>query len=599
MRGLAEDIRHAWRIYRRTPGAAAFAIIALGIAMASITAAFSLYSDLAIRPHPGFTANSRLVTIGQTDGQSFDQLSPDMMDQLPTLTTSVVDLTGVHERNLSWRNGDAAREVKVELVTLGYSADLRPPLRLGAAFTKADNRVGAPPVAIVSSRFWQGRLADDPDIIGKTITLTGGPEGVAIRPDGTLAEAVEHSVQYRIIGVFGAAQSGTFADDTDIWLPYEQAAPLFVVAGDLLPKSRSLFILARLRTGATVASLRRELTSRYRPENDPSSYVQPTSRLDVLSGVTRDIGKQREARRQVLLLLSACCLLVVVAAGNISLFLFSQAPRRRREIAIRMAVGAPMGRIARQLVTEAAVVVASAAALGMIFSFWLMVFLKELPMLRDAQWRAVSVLDWRVLLMVLGATLLLTALVSLSPVLGIARLGISLTSRQASARPGLAQHSAETVQIAVATVLAGVAAAFVWYLIVLDGTNRGFKGADVYLVDSKLPDAARIFTIKQQEVTAQRERIRQVVSGLPAVEGVTFGSSVPGKVVSYGAQINSGLSPASKPAMVNVVSVDTDYFDMLGLRLVRGRSVAVGEPSAVVVNETLARRVWGQVARRW
>ncbi|HEX3838114.1 MAG TPA: ABC transporter permease [Steroidobacteraceae bacterium] len=595
MSGFFEDIRHAWRIYRHSPATSAFAVIALAVGMASIAATFSFLDDLVLRPHPGFPDGDRLVTISQTTGTEFGRLSPLMLDRLAGMMSSLEALSGVNETELTWRNHELVRQVHVELVTHGFSDGLKPSLHLGAHFGPHDHLPGAEPVVILSDRFWRERLAADPRIIGQTITLSGGPQAVAIKPDGTLEAPVDHTLGYRVIGVFSAGLVGTFRSDTDMWMPFEEAGPLFASTGKTLPRSPWLRVVGRLRSGATIGAARQELATRYHPADDPTVGVRPNGRLEVLRGVVTDIGKQKAVRNQVALLLSACALLVLVAAGNISLFMFSQAPRRRRELAVRMAVGAPPARLMRQLITEAGVLVAAAALLGLTLSTWFGVLLRGLPMLRDAEWRTVSVFDWRVLLVVVLAALLVTMLVSLSPVLGIQRSGIASTSRLASARPGVAQWCAESVQITIATILAGVAVAFIWYLIVLDGTDRGIHSSNVYVVDLLIPNPERVFTVKKEEVLIERQHVQEIISALPAVQNVSFGGGVPGLLTSYEARIPSKIGDAREPIAAIVVSADTAYLKMLGIGLLRGDYAKAARSDSVVVNETFARRIWGRL----
>jgi len=595
MRGISEDVRHALRLFRRSPATSLFAVIALAVGMASIASTFSFLDDLVLRPHPGFPDGNRLVTISQTNGSQFDRLSPLMLERLGNMMSSVDALSGVNETDLTWRNHESVRPVHVELVTHRFTEELKPSLRLGAPFGAHDYLANAQPVVILSERFWRERLGANPQIIGQTITLSGGPQAVAIKPDGTLEAPIDHTLAYRVIGVFTGALAGTFRSDTDMWMPFDQAGPLFAAAGKVLPRSRWLRVIGRLRSGATISAAQNELTKRYRTADDPTVGVQPNARLEVMSGVVTDMGKQVAVRRQVALLLSACALLVLVAAGNISLFMFSQAPRRRRELAVRMAVGAPQIRLARQLITEAGVLVTAATMIGLLLSTWLGVLLRGLPMLRDAEWRTVSVFDWRVLLMVMVVAFLVTMLVSLSPVLGIQRSGIASTSRLASAKPGVAQWCAESAQIAIATVLAGVAVAFIWYLIMLEAVDRGMDGSNTYVVDLQFKNPERVFTVKKEEVLGERQHIQDVISSLPAVQSVTFGGGVPGLLTSYEARIPPKVGDTREPISAVVVSADPAYLKMLGIKLLRGNNVKAGQPGSVVVDETFARRIWGRL----
>src|SRR5690606_3752783 len=157
------------------------------------------------------------------------------------------------------------------------------------------------------------------------------------------------------------------------------------------------------------------------------------------------LSLQRELLRVLQMFLAASVLLALVAAANVTLFLLARAPGRRRELAIRLSVGAPLKRLARQLVTEAAVFLSIAGAFALVLALWLAGLLRT-----PLQSIADTSIDWRVLALLAACLALLSALVSLSPVLGLRQLGIGGGSRQVTARATLAQQIAGTVQIAVA-----------------------------------------------------------------------------------------------------------------------------------------------------
>src|SRR5690606_3767867 len=147
----------------------------------------------------------------------------------------------------------------------------------------------------------------------------------------------------------------------------------------------------------------------------------------------------------------------LVAAANLSLFLLARAPGRRRELGIRLAVGAPKRRLTRQLGTEAGLLVVASGALGIVGSVWLAGVLKSLPSLREADWLGATLLDWRVTAVVAALLLVLGLAVSLAPIRGLQRLGIATASRAVSVRASLAQRLAGTVQITIAAVLMAAA----------------------------------------------------------------------------------------------------------------------------------------------
>jgi hypothetical protein len=191
--------------------------------------------------------------------------------------------------------------------------------------------------------------------------------------------------------------------------------------------------LARPADGVDANIIRAELNERFGAAREPPLRL-PSMRFDARAGVIRDFTAHEETLRQVRLFLAGSVLLAFVAASTVSLFLLSRAPGVQRELAVRMAVGAPLRRLARQLVSEAALLVASGTLVGLLVGMWLAVALREAPFLAGAPWRAVSPLDLRVLGMIAGLMLLLTALVSVAPVVGLKRVGLGASSGDGARR---------------------------------------------------------------------------------------------------------------------------------------------------------------------
>jgi ABC-type lipoprotein release transport system permease subunit len=293
------------------------------------------------------------------------------------------------------------------------------------------------------------------------------------------------------------------------------------------------------------------------------------------------------------LFLGGGVLLALVAASNVSLFLLSRAPGRRRELSVRIAVGAPLKRLARQLVTESSLLVAAATALGVLASLWLTVAMRNLAFLRQAQWRDATPFDWRVLVLVVGFTLLLSVLVSLAPIAGIRRIGIAAGSRTITAHAGWGQRIAGTVQIVIAAVIGAAALAFVWYLGDLSSRERGFSAPNVIAVRFEAP-RNRGPLVNPEAGLLEHERRRESIAAVPGIDSVAFGTWAPG---TGSMLFISPTAPPDDPDDVFNVDryvVDRAYFDMLGVRLLYGRALDDGERDGVVINATLARRLWGR-----
>ncbi|MGH8217537.1 MAG: FtsX-like permease family protein [Steroidobacteraceae bacterium] len=592
--GILQDLRHALRVYATTPLATAVAVGALAAALASLAATFSLFSDLVLKPPAGFAPRASVATLGQSNSHHLGALSLTAIERIAHDDPLLTGLAGVFgPMPLALADERGRITTRVELVTQEYFPALRPRVLLGRGLTPEDHQAGSTPVAVLSYGFWLSRYAGRRAVLGESIALSGRPATAMIGRNGVLEPPKEQTGRYRIVGVLAPEVRGTFGSPVDLWVPYELAGPLFVGAGPIYRDASSLAVIGRLAPGVSAATLRADLMRRYAP-GDHALGLMPGSRLDALGGIVRSIDVQRAVRSQVRLLLAGSLLLALVTASNIALFLISRGPSRRRELAIRMACGATLERLARQLVTETALIVVAAAITGVLLSLWLAAFLQHLALLRNAEWHAVTPLEWRVLAMALGAVLLLTALVSLGPVLGARRAAIAATSRLTGARPGPLQLAAETVQIIVASVLASAAIAFLWYLAILNHTPLGFEPQGVYVIAMKPPKRAVSLYTPVQQVAAERDHRRRVIGGLPGVEGVAFGSAVPGRVTPFVALFPRPGSRATDVVSATMLSSDPELPAVLGMRLLYGRGLPPGDPNAVLVNETLARQLWGR-----
>ena len=614
MSGLMGDLRHAVQVYRSTPIASGIAVVALAVAMAFVSAFLSLWSDLSLKAPAGFERGSRLVTIGQSGGYaSADTSTPLTADLVLGINETVSSLefaAGIASFPQVLRRDESELPIAAEAVTLHYD-DLRPRIELGRHFDEQDHLPDAEPAVILSNRLWQAEFGGRAEILGEIVRITDPDFGANIPagavPDGfVIPEA--RGQDYRVVGVMSRQMTGTFADTTDVWLPYEQAVPYLFGSEDSGPEFElgvqgtlggvaggqnvptRMRGLARLAAGASAPAAGNELNARFEIEGQALAQgINLTGeeiRFDVLDGVIGDIGVQRESRRQVRLFLAGTLLLVLVAACNISLFLLSRASRRQRELGIRMAVGASTRRLARQLASEAGLLVLSSTAIGLLMSLWLSVALRELPFLQQAEWQAVSPFDWRALAMLGALMLLLTLLVSLAPIVGLRRMGIRASSTMVTARAGWAQRLVGAVQITLTGVVGAVALAFAWHFLFYATADRGFEPDGVLVVEL---DGA---TTRQPMTVAERHRQHDIVVGLPGVENSSFASYAPGGAGI--ARYTIVQRESGRYLEFGQVFTDENYLDVMGITLLHGTNIHSDEPGPFLGNESYALGTYGR-----
>ena len=597
MKGFFADCRHAVRLYIRTPGASLIAVLVLAVGMAFVGAFLSLYVDLALRPHPGFEQGARIATIARSDGTRLRRIYFGIERIAEELAAVGAFAAAI---DLSAEVGPERESRTIEMVSAQFFDGLGPRLALGHGFERADHVPEAEPVAVISYRYWQDELGGDPGVLGTRLEIDREQRTMfMIGRDGELSmmeEPDRDAIAFRIVGVMAEALPGVAAPETALWLPLEGAGGLLL---DQVDRSMQLTISAYIRRapGVSMEALVGELDARAADEDSVFSLARGP-RAVAIEGVVRDINVQRDAKRQLELFLAGSVLLALVAAANVSLFLLARAPGRRRELGIRIAVGARLNRLARQLASEASLLVAAAAVLGLMLSIWLGAYLRNLAFLRQAEWRDVSLLDWRVLALVGIFLLLLAVLVSLAPVLGLKRRGIAASSRQVAARATLAQRIAGTAQIAIAGALGGAAVAFGWYLGSLTLTDPGYATENRYAIEisfAQNPNASvdDLRRALEQGLVESRRR-RDAIEALPGIGAAALGRPIPGVQTDMRWGNVPDPSDPAREIEVREGAIDSHFVDVLGLTLIHGRAPEENEADVMLVNRTLARLLWGR-----
>lgn len=592
MTSFRQDVTHAIRLYRRTPTGSAIIVVVLAIGLAFVAAFVSLYSDMALKPQQGFEAGGRIVTLSRPTG-----ISLDLIERMSTESSSLEHVAGALARDFIV-DGDPAA-VLAELVTRDFFPGLRPRLALGRGFSEADHSFESEPVVVISWQYWQERYDGSSDVLNKFLRIEQTGEGATSETSAQTGKSTSN--EFRIVGVAARDFTGGWIK-ASLWLPLERALPVAIPSlYTATPQSRmKVMNFIKLPTGARIAkgisnsAALSELTSRFA---DDANGTLSAGRFELIDRLVVSVTKQREALRQLTLFLSASILLAVVASANASLFLLARAPARRRELGIRMAVGAPTKRLARQLASEAAVLVIPAAVLGVALSIWLAKLIKGMPFLRTAQWRNVTLLDWRVLSLMVAFVFLITVMVSLAPILGLKRAGISASSRQVAARASWAQRLAGTAQIAIAGTLAGAAIAFTWHLGSILLADPGYRMDNVYVANYTYNlKSFRLQVHNGMPVAAgpvESARQREAFAAIPGMEAVSIADGGPSLDKLGNEVLAQDPFDPRNTLHVRTLLVDSHFIDVLGLKLLHGRNLTENE-DAVLVNRTFALRFFGR-----
>ena len=585
MTALSQDVQYAWRSMRSTPGFTAIVAITLAIGIGANTAIFSVVDGVLLKPL-AYSDPERLVAF--VDVQRGNEAP-----------VSVAEF-------LSWREGTGHEKVFTDVAALFRSSAVLTgdgePLSLtgarmswslprllgttpvaGRAFLPEDDPHTAPRVVIISERLWRKRYDGSPSAIGRAITLNGNP--------------------YTIIGVFPvhartALPFGYVSAATlDFWLPMRLDP-----AQESLRGLHFMSVVGRLRPGATLTQARAFLdrqvalaqtagTTTNDARVDPldethGARVEPLDER-ILGGVASYLA----------VLLGAVAFVLLIACVNVANLLLARAATRQREIAIRMAIGAGRARVVSQLLIESVMRALLGGALGVAVAYGaLAAFQRYLPT-RLPRFNEVTI-DTRVLAFLLVVSVVTGVLFGLVPALRSSRVDL-VTSLREGGRGLFGSITRDRLRRTL--VMAEVALSFVLLVgagLLARSLQQMFAVPRGFAVDGAMTAWISLSSARYAEPERQAAFFEQAVarlSALPGVRGVTATSNLPVEGGTSGGVGIEGVvfGPNERPYAEKRI-VATNYFDVLGARLARGRGFestdrAGGEP-VVVVNETFVLR---------
>jgi predicted permease len=575
MTGILHDLRHGLRQLRRTPGLTAAAVVTLALGIGANAAIYSVVEAVLLRPLP-LPDPERVVVVEQVSREAQPlPLSPgnfvdfaarqDVFEAFGAAVARAVILTGGEPERLT---GASASPGFLEVIA-------GTPL-YGRLLRTSDAASGAEPVAVLGHELWKRRFAADPAVLGHTIAINDQP--------------------HTIVGI--APPGLDYPEGAEVW------TPLVFEPGELLPAERNshyLDVVARLAPGVTLerARGRLEAIARQLGEEYPISNAGFGARADSLHD--RIIGPVRPS---LLLLLGAVGFVLLIACANVANLLLARASARRREMAVRAALGAGRARLVRQLLTESLLLAAAGGAAGLAVAAWCLEAIRrlgpaEVPRLAEAG------IDPGVLLFTGAASVATGILFGLAPALagGRADLGLALREgdRAGERRSGKRLRAALVVaEVALSVVLLAGAGLMLRTLWVLVSTDPGFAPRGVLTATFFLP-ASRYDGAAQRAAFAERAVAR--LQALPGVEvaGATSHLPLAGGQLTYGFAIEGKPAPAAAGDPTAIPEADfravtPDYLRALRIPLRAGRGIApadaAGAPPIALINEAAARTYW-------
>ena len=587
------DVRLAIRLMARAPGFTAATLLTIALAVGANTAIFSLVYGVLWRPAP-YPDADRLVRLSEVHPGGVSPLGEAVLSNLTydawERASTTVERFGAYFAGTATLVAEAGPErVEAAEVTPSMFALLGVTPLHGRLFADADAIRGAPPVVILGYDYWRTRLGGDPAVIGRPLMLDG--------------ESTE------IVGV--APQGFRFpAPDTRVYTPYVVNRP---APGETPRGMGVMFVLGRLAPGASAEQAAAEGTAAAR------TYARPLA-ADLLLGKggrvevrVRGIAEEaaRGVRPAMLVLISGVALLLLVACANVANLFLSRAAGRGREMAVRAALGAGRGRLARQLMTESLTVSLAGGALGLLLAF---VLVRALPALAPPDFPRLDevALDVRALAISLAASLFVGLVAGLAPALRGMGAGLSGSMREGDVRTMaggrtrvrsglLAAEAALAVVLLVGAMLVGRS------FVNLTSVDAGYDPSNVLIGEIYLTGASAQGERPMQFAASLLERVR----ALPGVQSAGLGNMAPFGNSAYisGFQVPGTAGPDGKPLIARALQyeVTPGYAEALGLRLRAGRSLEQADATrgigAYLVNETFVRMYLNDgrpaVGRRW
>ena len=577
-----QDLRHAARALRTHPGFVAIAVLLIGLSSGAATSVFSLVNGVLLRARPGIASPAALVDVGRTqDGEGFDNFSyPNYRDYRDRNTVfSGLAAYQLTPGAIHLEGAQGAERVFATLVSGNYFEVLGVQPAIGRFFLPEEDGGGGAPVAVLSHRLWQERFASDPGAVGAPLRLNGQV--------------------FTVVGVAAAGFAGSSFLASDLWLPIATQPAAFPSAGDMLGRREAVWLvgIGRLQPGtafpaasAAMGLLARQLEEAYPDVNEGKGVVLlPSSR------VPGDFGQL--VRRFSAILMAIVVLVVLVASLNLAGMLIARAAARRRELAVRQALGAGCARLVRLLMTEMAVLALLGGAAGLLLSLWMTPLLRALlpqaplPVLVDIA------PDWRVVAFALLLPVVTVGLAALVPALQAARAEVieglkdAATAGRARLRSVLA-----VAQVALSLLLVVAAGLLLRALDRAAKIDPGFDPDGVQVVSLDLSLAG----LDDETGPVVLDRLREEIAALPGVASVATAADLPLDLsgLGLGGIVVPGRLPPdgedSFSADWNVVS--PGYFRTVGPRLLRGRDFGAedvrGGARVAIVNETAAASLW-------
>jgi putative ABC transport system permease protein len=573
---MLNDLRYAFRQLIKSPSFSATAIFALALGIGATTAMFAVIYAFLLRPLP-YAEPENLVMLQSRSTRSGSDLGVSYLDFVDwqKQSQSFADMAFF---NLRWNgnlepSGGATETLKTTFTTANLFNLLGVEPVLGRNLTAADDEKGAPKVMLISERLWKRSFGGNPSIIGRDVRLDGTPR--------------------TIVGVMPAGFR--FPSQSDLWVPM---AAFFARNDDR--SWRADQAIGRLKPGATAQQAQAEMA--LIAERLALQYPDTNKEIGAAVIPLRD-HVAGDVRFSLVLLLASCGGVLLIACANVSQLLLARATTRERELSVRAALGASRWRLARQVLTESALLALLGSAAGVVLAFWLVEVVATSIPIELPFWIAID-LNASVLIFTVVVSCITALLAGSLPAWQATRVGISQSLKSAGGNMGGTGGGARwreiltVAQVAVSIVLLVGASLLLRSMFKLKEVNPGFDARNVLMMEvnptynSAEPAQAQVDRFA---------RLLQRIGEMPEVEAVGANNSPPfvpqrpWNRTEFTAEHQSADDQSRNPR-ANFQTVSSDYFRTVRIPLLNGRVFDARDkldlPRVCLISESLKKRLW-------
>ncbi len=567
MRNFIQDLRYGIRMMMKRPGFTLVAALTLALGIGANTAIFSAVNAVLLKPLP-FPESQQLVDLSETFPNGYGSVSVPTLEDWKSQNTVFAGISVYLFTSFNLEGGDTPQRIPGINVSTNYFDVLGVKPALGRAFLPGEDVAGHEHVVVIGNDLWRRNFAANPNIVNQTIPVNGH--------------------QYTVVGVMPPELSSLYRT-VQMWSPL-----VFPEKDRITREDHKYLVIGRLKSDVTLAQAREQMNTiaqrlEAQYKNGRGIRLTQIEELWVSS-----------VRSPLLMMMVAVGFVLLIACTNVANLLLARATVRRREISIRVALGAGRGRLIQQFLAEGLLLSVIGAALGVALAWWSMGVLGKIafPFLPRSQEIRI---DARVLLFTLGVSILTSIVFGLIPSLQAGKTDVQKTLKEGgntasdSMVGGWLRQLLVVIEVAAAVVLLIGAGLMIRSVLRIRQIEPGLSPQNLLTAKLSLPRD------KYKDVESAirfHQQVLERVSSLPGVQSVGLISHLPIEEQGYNGNVSveGKTYPPNESPLVEYRVVNNEYFQTAGIPLLRGRVFNKQEGDdkqpVVVINEAMAKQIW-------